>query len=101
MFIETKTNQILFSASGDIGTCIVKIEDKSSEENNYESAKIINGGNHPKLQFLLRYLAFFTKASTLSKTINLSLSSDYPLLIQYDIEELGSLKFYLAPKIQD
>lgn len=29
------------------------------------------------------------------------MASDTPLVVEYDIENLGKLKFYLAPKITD
>ncbi len=31
----------------------------------------------------------------------LYLSNETPLVVEYKIEDLGSLKFYLAPKIND
>ena len=53
------------------------------------------------LNFALRYLNFFTKASPLSGTVLLSLSKDVPLVVEYRIEDLGHIRFYLAPKIED
>ena len=43
----------------------------------------------------------FNKAATLSNSVKLSLSSESPLVVEYKIEEIGSLRFYLAPKIND
>ena len=60
---------------------------------------------HPLLQvtlnFALRYLNFFTKATPLSASVVLHLSKDVPLVVEYQIEELGHIRFYLAPKIED
>jgi proliferating cell nuclear antigen len=53
------------------------------------------------LNFALRYLNFFTKASSLSDTVILSLSADVPLVVEYRIAELGHIRYYLAPKIED
>jgi len=52
-------------------------------------------------QFAIRYLNMFNKAATLSTFTRLCLSADQPLVVEYKIEELGMLKYYLAPKISD
>jgi proliferating cell nuclear antigen len=58
--------------------------------------------NEPvQLTFALRYLNFFTKATPLSSTVTLSMSADVPLVVEYKIADMGHLKYYLAPKIED
>lgn len=55
-----------------------------------------------ELSFALRYLIFFTKAAPLSDKVRLNLSADRPLLVQFDLEDQsGSIKYYLAPKVDD
>ena len=49
----------------------------------------------------LRYLNFYTKATPLSPTVTLSMSADVPLVVEYKIADMGHLKYYLAPKIED
>ena len=51
--------------------------------------------------FALRYLNIFNKASTLSPTVTLKLTAETPIVIEYKIENLGSVKYFLAPKITD
>jgi len=53
------------------------------------------------LAFALRYLNMFTKASSIGQQVNLFLSKEFPLMVQYKLAELGVLKFYLAPRISD
>lgn len=53
------------------------------------------------LTFALRYLNSFTKATPLSSTVSLSLSKDLPIVVDYHIADMGSIKFFLAPKIDD
>lgn len=48
-----------------------------------------------------RYLNSFTKATPLSAQVCLSMSADVPLVVEYKIENMGHLRFYLAPKIDD
>jgi proliferating cell nuclear antigen len=53
------------------------------------------------LTFALRYLNFFAKATPLSTTVSLKMSPDVPLVVEYAIEEMGHIRFYLAPKIEE
>ena len=52
-------------------------------------------------QFALRYLNMFNKAATLSTFTRLCLHDEQPLVVEYKIENLGVLKYFLAPKISD
>jgi proliferating cell nuclear antigen len=53
------------------------------------------------LSFALRYLNMFNKANSLNDKVHIHLSNEAPLTVRYNIEEYGSLKFYLAPKITE
>ncbi|KAB2624809.1 proliferating cell nuclear antigen [Pyrus ussuriensis x Pyrus communis] len=53
------------------------------------------------LTFALRYMNSFTKATTLSNTITINLSSELPFVVEYKIAEMGYIRFYLASKIED
>ena len=54
------------------------------------------------LSFALRYLNMFNKAQSLCNHVKLMLANDTPLVVEYEIEnQMGSLKYYLAPKIND
>jgi hypothetical protein len=46
-------------------------------------------------------LADFAKAASLSSVVKLSMSKDLPLVVEYTIDDIGHLKFYLAPKIDE
>jgi proliferating cell nuclear antigen len=41
------------------------------------------------------------QATPLSNTVILSMSPDVPLVVEYQIEELGWIRYYLAPKIEE
>ena len=64
----------------------------SSQESKFESVN---------LSFALRYLNMFNKASCLCNSVKLMLAAETPLVIEFDIEDLGQLRYYLAPKISD
>lgn len=52
------------------------------------------------LNFPLRHLIGFTKATPLAEQVHLRLSVDSPLVVEYAFPE-GWIKFYLSPKIND
>jgi proliferating cell nuclear antigen len=43
----------------------------------------------------------FNKAATLSTFTRLCLHQEQPLVVEFKIDDLGTLKYYLAPKISD
>jgi proliferating cell nuclear antigen len=52
-----------------------------------------------ELTFALQYLNSFTKATPLSSVVSLHMSKEVPLMVEYTIENMGHMRFYLAPKI--
>jgi hypothetical protein len=66
------------------------------EEGTYiEVAEPVSGG------FGLRYLNSFGKAAPLSGSVQLSLSPDMPMCVSFQIEDIGYVKYYLAPKMEE
>jgi proliferating cell nuclear antigen len=53
------------------------------------------------LSFSLQTLIHITKATPLSTFVQLSLTPNEPLLVEYKIEDFGNLKYYLAPNISE
>lgn len=66
-----------------------------------EQATIIELNEPVSLTFALRYMNSFTKATPLSETVTISLSSELPVVVEYKIADMGYVRFYLAPKIED
>lgn len=91
---------IKFSASGDVGSANIKLAQTASIEKE-EEAVVIEMQEPVKLTFACRYLNSFTKASPLSPQVQLSMSADVPLVVEYKIPELGHIRYYLAPKIEE
>jgi proliferating cell nuclear antigen len=50
---------------------------------------------------LRRYLNMFTKASCLASQVSLSMSPDVLLMVEYNIGEIGQVRYNLATKIED
>ena len=62
---------------------------------------MLNVSEGVEQQFALRYLNMFNKASSLSNFTRLQLHNEQPLVVEFTIENLGALKYFLAPKISD
>jgi proliferating cell nuclear antigen len=51
--------------------------------------------------FDLKYLNSFTKSTNLCSTVDIFLKKEDPLVIEYNVANLGKVQFCLAPKIKD
>ncbi|KAG8228786.1 hypothetical protein J437_LFUL006665 [Ladona fulva] len=91
---------VKFSAAGDIGAANVKIAQTANADKE-EEAVTIEMQEPVTLTFACRYLNSFTKATPLSPVVQLSMSADVPLVVEYRIGDIGHIRYYLAPKIED
>merc|ERR1719188_335740 len=75
----------------------------SSDEDSDEETQslVLNVKESIELSFATQYLKKFTAAGPLANAVSISLSKDVPMVIAYEIKELGHLKYFLAPKIDD
>lgn len=98
--ISVTKEGVKFSTRGDIGTAnIVCRQNKTVDKP--EEATIIEMNEPVSLTFALRYLNSFTKATSLSESVTVSLSSELPVVVEYKIADMGYIRYYLAPKIED
>ncbi|KAJ2712288.1 hypothetical protein H4R19_002830, partial [Coemansia spiralis] len=49
----------------------------------------------------LKYLANFAKAAPLSDTVTINLIEEAPVMFEFKISDVGHIRFYLAPQIED
>jgi len=91
---------VKFSVTGELGTGNITCRQGEGAVDDTE-AVTIKLDEAVTLAFALRYLNFFTKATSLANDVTLSLSPDVPLMVEYKMEELGHIRFYLAPKIDE
>ena len=80
---------ILFTVSGDIGNATI---------NYIPNIKRIYPMN---LTFSMRYLQLFSKAYNLSDTVTISMEPEAPMKIEYNMGNIGILRYYLAPRIDE
>jgi len=99
--IEASKEGIKFSVSGEIGEgkTILRpsneLDAKEDEQVSVQTTKSIS------LSFGIKFLNYFTKASALSPIVQLSMSEGEPIAVEYPIEDLGYIRYYLAPKIEE
>ena len=106
MQIEASLSAIKFTVEGEVGSGSVQIMTNQEEAKRASALTQSQKAGKPEfekvnLSFALRYLNMFNKASTLCNYTKLMLAADTPLVVEYEIEGLGSLKYYLAPKINE
>jgi len=92
---------IKFSVKGDLGTGNIMRKQTKGKKDDGSDSTTVEMEEPVELTFALRYLNFFTKATPLSDKVRLHLSKDVPLMVEYAIENIGHLRYYLAPKIDD
>lgn len=98
--ISVTKEGIKFSASGDLGKGNVTLKPNSSVDEEGNNV-VIEVQENVSLTFALHYLTLFTKATPLADSVTLSMSADIPLVVEYRIESMGYIRYYLAPKIED
>ena len=97
--IAANKEGVKFSVSGDMGTGNVTVRQNASCEK--EQQTLIELQEPVSLTFALRYLNFFTKATPMSEQVTLSLSKEVPLAVEYAVGDMGHLRYYLAPKVDE
>lgn len=74
---------------------------QTAESDKEDEAVVIEMQEPVKLTFSCRYLNCFVKATPLCDQVQLSMSGDVPLVCEYKIGDMGHIRYYLAPKIED
>lgn len=97
--ITTSKEFVQFSVESEVGSGSIKIG--ANDSGPKEEQTTLEVTDSVTQQFAIRYLNMFNKASSLSTFTRLCLHEDQPLVVEYKIESLGTLKYYLAPKIND
>ena len=97
--IEVKEQKATFSINGKAG--VEKIVMKNNNAEKVEDQITIVSDGEVSLSFGLQYLNSFAKASSLSDIVTLNISSIFILMIEYEMQDIGFIKFYLAPKMDE
>ncbi|KAJ0493357.1 putative proliferating cell nuclear antigen, PCNA [Helianthus annuus] len=96
--ISVTEDGLQFLTKGDTGTANIVCRQNPFADKR-EEATIIEMVKPVSEKYTLRFLKSFTKAAPLASQVTLSLASDWPMMVEYKIAEMGHLRFYLAPKM--
>jgi proliferating cell nuclear antigen len=99
-YIEIKNigGKLILSCQGEFccQETILATETQNIQIKNNENAQEIIQG-----VFSLKYLSIFTKCTNLCSTVEIYLKNSYPIILQYSIASMGSVKLCLAQKSED
>jgi proliferating cell nuclear antigen len=91
--IESVGEQLRFKCKGDFAS-----QETIMGETASGMAFIKNNEEIVQGVYALKHLVLFTKCTNLCNSIEVYLKNDYPLIIQYTVASLGSIKLCLAPQ---
>lgn len=93
--IRSVANQFCLACKGDFANqeIVINESDTGKIEFDTSSCEVIQG------KFSLKFLNLFAKATNLCSSVKMYLSNDSPLLLEYSVVNLGSIKFILVQKI--
>jgi len=98
--ISVTKDGVKFATSGDIGAANVICRQNNAVDKPDEQTAI-DMQEPVALTFALRYLNSFTKATSLSGSVVVKLSKELPVVVEYKIADMGHVRYYLAPKIDE
>ena len=97
----SSNGSIKFAVYGDVGNASVTVKGRDGEGPSDASLVAIDVEESVSLTFGLRYLVNFAKATPLAASVQLALGKDLPARVKYEIDGVGDVTYYLAPKMSD
>lgn len=88
-------DKLEFNASGDAGK--LKVNIPIDDLNEYAIAE----GDSLDISYSLTHLGKMCLSTKLGQYVSLSISTEYPMAIKYDLGDNSSVAFYIAPKIAE
>jgi len=100
VIIDVKKSSVTFKAEGEIGKSEIHLQKDEAIGSTGESFDL-QVEDPIELSFATQYLKKFSTAGPLARDVTVALSADVPMVIAYEVEGFGHLKYFLAPKIDD
>jgi proliferating cell nuclear antigen len=100
--IKSVGNKLIFSCHGDIADDETVFGEKS--EGDADGLKYDKTGDSTKIiqgYYNLKHLMMFSKCAGLCGNIKILMKNDFPIIIAYQVGNLGTLRLALAPKNMD
>ncbi|MBA0601142.1 hypothetical protein Gorai_004328 [Gossypium raimondii] len=100
VMISVTKEGIQFFTRGDIRTANIFCR-KTTPVAKEKEAISIEMEKPVSLTLALRYLISFTKATPLAKQVTISMSYGRPIVVEYKMEIMDHIRFYLVPKVEE
>ncbi|KAJ2439950.1 hypothetical protein IWW46_004209, partial [Coemansia sp. RSA 2440] len=100
--IDATKQGVRFSANGDDGNGSILLRHKKLiDEEGSSSTTTVDITEPVNHSLALKYLANFAKAAPLTDSVTINLIEDAPVMFEFKISDMGHIRFYLAPQIED
>jgi len=96
---KTYTDKIVFCGRGDTVDITLTYDNQLASDIRSEIA--IDVKSPMRVNFSIKYLNHFAKASHISDRVKISLRSSGHVEVQYDVDGHGHLRYFLAPKVEE
>ena len=93
------SKKVLFSYSGKSGKGKLTLKQTTGDSD--QQSVNLKCDENVNCKYGLQYLNIFSKAATLADVVEINLSNSFPMMLNLSIGDKGSIKFYLAPKMEE
>ena len=90
--LESQKNTFSLSGEGDFAETKINVGDSNNLD--------IKPEIYAKGTFYIKYLLLFTKSTNLCTTVEIYLKNKFPLILVYNVANLGKLQYCLAPLVE-
>ena len=90
--LESVNNSFSLSGQGDFAKTKIVVGDSNNVE--------LDNEHNASGTFHIKYLLLFTKSTNLCTTVEIYLKNKFPLILVYNVANLGKLQYCLAPLIE-
>ena len=87
--LESNNSKFTLSGDGDFAETKIVVGDSNTNE--------LTANHNASGTFYIKYLLLFTKSTNLCTTVEIYLKNRYPLILVYNVANLGKLQYCLAP----
>ncbi|KAJ1721773.1 hypothetical protein LPJ61_005998 [Coemansia biformis] len=99
--IDATKQGVRFSTDGDDGSGSILLKHGKRIDEDSKAPTTVEITEPVSHSLALKYLANFAKAAPLSDTVTINLIEDAPVMFEFKISDMGHIRFYLAPQIED
>ncbi|KAJ1665849.1 hypothetical protein IW140_002930 [Coemansia sp. RSA 1813] len=99
--IDATKQGVKFSASGDDGNGSILLKHQKLIDDEGSSSTTVEITEPVSHSLALKYLSNFAKAAPLAESVTINLIEEAPVMFEFKISDIGHIRFYLAPQIEE